>query len=199
VARSLSRYSIIAIVLHWLIALLIFSNIGLAWTFQNIPQGLTEFRLIQLHKSIGITVLLLSLLRLAWRLFNPPPPQPPMPRWQTLTSGAVHWGFYLIMIGLPLSGWIMVSASPLNIPTLLYGVVPWPHFPAVHALTPGGRKALGGAMGLTHESLAYLAYGLIGLHVAGALKHQLYDRDNLLLRMAPFGGRSGPKEASRAS
>ena len=69
------RYSAVAITLHWLIAALILANIGLAWTFKNTPQGLTWFKLIQLHKSVGITVLVLSLARLAWRLFNPPPPR----------------------------------------------------------------------------------------------------------------------------
>ncbi len=197
-ARSLTRYSILAIVLHWLIALLILGNIVLAWTFQNIAPGLVEFKLIQLHKSIGITVLLLSVLRLAWRLFNSPPPEHPMPRWQIVTSRIVHWGFYAIMIGMPVSGWIMVSASPLNIPTLLYGMVPWPHAPGVHALATADRKSLEKAMSITHQVFAYFAYGLIGLHVAAALKHQFYDRDNLLLRMAPLGDRPTSKEASLA-
>ncbi len=196
-ARSLTRYSMVAIVLHWLIALLILGNIVLAWTFQNIPQGLLEFKLIQLHKSVGVTVLLLSLLRLAWRLFNPPPPEPPMPRWQSLAARAVHWGFYVIMIGMPLSGWLMVSASPLNIPTLLYGVIPWPHVAAIHSLSGDQRKVVDDAMGLTHEALAYIAYGLIALHVAAALKHQVFDRDNLLFRMAPLGRRLS-KEAPHA-
>ncbi len=195
-ARSLSRYSTVAIILHWLIALLILANIGLAWTFQNIPKGLLEFKLIQLHKSFGITVLLLSVLRLAWRLGNPPPPEPAMPRWQLIASQIVHWGFYVIMIGLPLSGWIMVSASTYNLPTLLYGKIPWPHIAVIHNLPTASRKAVDDAMDLTHQTLAWIAYGLIALHVAGALKHQFFDRDNILYRMAPIG--PAPKEPIHA-
>jgi cytochrome b561 len=198
VARSLTRYSMVAILLHWVIALLILANIVLAWTFQNIPKGLTEYNLIQLHKSFGITVLLLSVLRLAWRLFNPPPPEPPMPRWQRVASQVVHWGFYIIMIGMPLSGWVMVSASPLNLPTLLYKTIPWPHLAFIHNLPMDMRKAWGHWGGTAHGLLAKLAYVLIALHVAGALKHQFFDRDNLIARMAPFLARASSKETVRA-
>ncbi len=194
--RPLTRYSAVAIGLHWLIALLILANIGLAWTFQNIPKGLLEFKLIQLHKSFGITVLILSVLRLAWRLANPPPPEPPMPEWQKIAAKVVHWAFYVVMIGMPLSGWVMVSASKLSIPTLLYGVIPWPHIAPVHNLPPESRKAWGDAMDATHQYLAYLAYGLIALHVTAALKHQFFDRDNLIHRMLPSWGRKEPAHAA---
>ena len=194
----LSRYSTVAIVLHWLIALLILANIGLAWTFQNIPKGLLFFQLIQLHKSFGISVLLLSVIRLAWRLFNPPPAEPPMPKWQALAASAVHWGFYIVMIGMPLSGWIMVSASPLGLPTVLFKTIPWPHIAAVHNLPMETRKSVDDAMGWTHLILAWCAYGLIVLHVGAALKHQFLDRDNLIYRMAPFIGRRAPKEPVHA-
>ena len=196
--RSLTRYSTVAIVLHWLIALLILANIVLAWTFQNIPKGLLEFKLIQLHKSFGITVLLLSVLRLAWRLMNPPPPEPPMPTWQRWAAATVHWGFYVIMIGMPLSGWAMVSTSSLNLPTMLYGVIPWPHIALLHDLPLASRKLWGAWMGNTHATLAWIAYGLIALHVAAALKHQFFDRDNLIYRMAPFLGRGSAKDIVRA-
>ena len=151
-----------------------------------------------MHKSFGITVLLLSVLRLAWRLFNPPPPEPPMPRWQLIASQVVHWGFYVIMIGMPLSGWIMVSASPLNLPTLLYKTIPWPHLAFIHSLPPDAKKAWGHWGGSAHGLLAKLAYVLIGLHIAAALKHQFIDRDNLIARMAPFIGRTPSQEAARA-
>ena len=198
-ARSLTRYSMVAIALHWLIALLILANIGLAWTFQNIPKGLASYNLIQLHKSFGITVLLLSVLRLGWRLANPPPPEPPMPRWQVVASQVVHWGFYAIMIGMPLSGWVMVSASPLNLPTLLYKTIPWPHLAFIHDLPMDARKAWGHWGDTVHGLLAWLAYGLIALHVAAALKHQFIDRDNLIARMAPILSRATSKKTSHAS
>jgi cytochrome b561 len=186
-ARSLTRYSSVAIVLHWLIALLILGNIALAWTFQNTPQGLLWFKLIQLHKSVGITVLLLSVIRLAWRLINPPPPEPnSLKPWERIASQIVHWGFYLIMIAMPLSGWVLVSASLKSLPTVLYGVVPWPHIGAVHALPVDARKMWSSNAANTHGALAWLAYALIVLHVGAAMKHALLDRDSVIGRMIPF-------------
>jgi len=187
VARQISRYSALAITLHWLIAALILTNIGLAWTFKNTPQGLAWFKLIQLHKSVGITVLLLSVLRLAWRLVNPPPPQPPtLEPWERLASQIVHWGFYVIMIAMPLTGWVMVSASARNLPTVLYGLAPWPHISFIHTLAPGARKAWSHWSETGHGLLAWLAYALIALHVSAALKHWLIDRDAVIGRMIPF-------------
>ena len=121
-----------------------------------------------------------------------------MPKWQVGLSHAVHAGFYLIMIGLPLSGWAMASLSPRNLPTVLYGFIPWPHLAPLHDLPPAGRKIWDHWAGQTHEKLAWLTYGLIVLHVAAALKHQFIDRDNLLSRMAPILDRLFPKMASDA-
>lgn len=186
-ARPLSRYSTVAITLHWLIAVLILSNIVLAWIFQNTPQGLAWFKLIQLHKSVGITVLLLSVLRLAWRLLNPPPPEPAsLKHWERIASQVVHWGFYVIMIGMPLSGWVLVSASLKGLPTMLYGVVPWPHLGFIHAMPVDARKAWSGGAANIHGLLAWMAYGLVFLHVGGAMKHWLIDRDSVIGRMIPF-------------
>ena len=182
-----STYSAVAITLHWLIALGILTNIGLAWYFGTL-RGAASIPPIQLHKSIGITVLLLTLIRIGWRLIHPAPSLPDhMPTWERWAAKATHFVFYLLMLGLPLSGWAMVSASPLIKvhPTVLYGVVPWPAFPYGHLDTDtlhGIRKA----MAFTHEKLAWLAYATITLHVAAALKHHLIDRDDVLARMIPF-------------
>src|SRR4051812_11315537 len=99
------------------------------------------FAVIQLHKSIGITILLLSLVRLGWRLANRPPPLPAaMPRWERLLAAVTHVGFYLIMIAMPLTGWLMVSTSRFVLPTLLYGVVHWPDIPGVGGLAPDAKQ-----------------------------------------------------------
>lgn len=186
-----SRYSDVAIVLHWLIA----AAIGLQLVLGNRiggPDTPEVFALTQLHKSVGITILLLSLARLAWRLVNPPPPMPAtMARWEAWLARGAHVGFYVIMIGMPLTGWLMVSASRIEIPTLLYGTVPWPDMPGIAHLAPAAKKAAHRFAIESHELLAYFAYGLIGLHVAGALKHQLFSRDEpVLARMAP-GAQAG--------
>jgi cytochrome b561 len=121
-------------VLHWLIALILISAIAVAWQFDD-AKGLAKFQLFQLHKSLGITVLVLSLARLGWRLINPAPaPLASLKPWEKVLSKAVHVGFYVIMLGMPLTGWLVVSASPKNIPTLLYGIIDLPYLPFVHGL-----------------------------------------------------------------
>jgi cytochrome b561 len=90
------------------------------------------------------------------------------------------------MIGMPLTGWIVVSTSPLNIPTLLFHTVPWPHFPGVHNLPPTSKAALNWGFGLSHVALAWGAVGLLGLHLGAVAKHHILDRDPVLSRMLPF-------------
>ncbi|MDG2521083.1 YceI family protein [Caulobacter segnis] len=193
-AESRNRYTTVAIVLHWLIAAAIIFQIILGWRAGDAPKGPSAFAMIQLHKSIGITILLLSLARLAWRLTHRPPPHvADQPRWQTIASHAVHWGFYAIMIGLPLTGWIMVSASRLNIPTVLYGTIPWPHLPFLPEL-PADAKAVWRTVGDTgHGVLVKLTYVLLLLHLGAVAKHQILDRDQTFGHMAP-GAKAGWKE-----
>lgn len=180
-----ARYSLVAILLHWVIAAAIIAQFVLATRMGGrTPEA---FALVQLHKSIGVTILVLSLARLAWRLTHRPPPEPPLDAWERTLSRLVHIGFYVIMIAMPLTGWLMVSTSRLAVPTLLYGVVPWPHLPIATA-----DKALAHEVGETgHYVLALTALALLALHVAGALKHQLFGvNEPVLSRMAP-GARSG--------
>ncbi|HTK34672.1 MAG TPA: cytochrome b [Caulobacteraceae bacterium] len=175
-----------AIVLHWTIAALILGNLYLGLSYAN-AHGLAKFNLLQLHKSIGFTVLGLSLLRLATRLLRRPPPYPDsMKPWEKLAASAVHWGFYVIMIGLPLTGWVIVSASPTNIPTLLFKTVPVPHLEFVHALPMVMRRALETQVSLVHDVLAWGTMALLVLHVGAAMKHQFWNKDGVLYRMAPF-------------
>ncbi len=153
------------------------------------PEG---FALIQLHKSIGITVLLLSLVRLAWRLTHRPPPLPAgMATWEKVLAKVAHVGLYVIMIGLPITGWIMVSASRIQVPTLLYGVIPWPHVPGLAHLAEPAKSAWHGFGETGHEVLAWGAYVLVALHVAGALKHQLLSKDEPVLAHMVPGTRPG--------
>ncbi len=186
--QTRSSYSTVAILLHWLIAGAIVFQILLAWRMEDLDTPL-GFALMQMHKSVGITILGLSLVRLAWRLANPPPADT-LTGWESLLSRSVHVSFYVIMIGLPLTGWLMVSASRYNIPTLLYGHLPWPHLP-VSGLPPASKKVWEEVGEKGHEILAWFTYGLLALHVAGALKHQVFDRDMAVVsRMVP-GVRAG--------
>lgn len=189
-----TRYGTVAIVLHWAIAALIIANLYLGWRM-GFLKGLAQFNVFQLHKSVGVTVLLLSVLRLGWRLVGPRPEPAPLEGWEKPAATAVHWAFYGIMIGMPLSGWIIVSTSPLNIPTLLYHLVPWPHFPGVHDLAEPTRKAVNHAFGLTHTALAFGSLALLALHLGAVAKHEILDGRPVLRRMLPFAGRLAKSES----
>jgi cytochrome b561/polyisoprenoid-binding protein YceI len=180
------RYSTVAVAIHWLTVAAILIQLVLAWRMHG-PRSPETFAVFQLHKSVGISILLLSLLRLGWRLANPPPPLPAtLAPWERWLARLTHVGFYVILIVMPLTGWLMVSTSPLRLPTLLYGTVPWPDLPGLAGLSAATRKMLGEAGEVSHSLLALGLLGLLALHVGGALKHQLFDRDNPVLgRMLP--------------
>jgi cytochrome b561 len=179
-AERQERYSNVSLFLHWTIAALIIGNVIVAGRMED-AEGPAKFAAFQLHKSIGITVLLLSLVRLAWRIANPAPRLPDdMTRWEKLLARFTHMSFYVAMIGIPLLGWATVSASTFNIPTMLWGVIPWPDLPVPEGQAAADR--FGGA----HETLVKLTYVIIALHVAGALKHHFINKDQVLARMLPL-------------
>ncbi len=194
-AKAHTRYSKVAIVLHWAIAALIMFNLYLALQFDTM-RGLEKFNAFQLHKSVGLTVLLLSLARLAWRLTHRAPPLPAeMPRWEKFGAQAAHWVLYGLMIGIPLTGWVLVSASPTNLPTLIFKTVPWPHLGFIHDLAMPVRRSLENQVEQVHMLLGYSMACLIVLHVAAALKHQFWNRDEVLGHMLPFvRPKSAPSE-----
>jgi cytochrome b561/polyisoprenoid-binding protein YceI len=171
------RYSYTAITLHWLIALLLAFQIALGWALEgnNSPELFARY---QLHKSIGISILLLSLARLAIRLFVSRPPASDGPAWTRALANTVHWLFYLVMILGPITGWLLVSTAKVQVPTLLYGIVPWPHLPV-------GRNWHEPAEAI-HGTMAWIAIGLFLLHIIGALRHQWLLGKPELQRMIPF-------------
>jgi len=195
-AARTSRYTAVAIALHWTIAALIVMQVTLAGRMET--RSLEAFAVTQLHKSVGITILLLSLARLAWRLTHRPPPEPAsLAPWERRLSAVVHWGFYAVMILMPLTGWIMVSTSRFAFPTLLFGTVPWPHLPGLPDLAPAAKAVWNETAKDAHHLIIKGAYVLFGLHLAGALKHQWLDRASpVLARMAP-GARPGRRPEPR--
>ncbi len=186
------RYTAVAIALHWTIAFGIIAQIALGWTMDDVESG--RYGLIQIHKSIGITILMLTAARIAWRLMNPPPPEPPMPGWQRGLALFVHLGFYVLLVAMPLTGWIMASASD-DAPTQWFGLAD-ARLPVIPGLAPDTRDTIEDSFEQVHGNLAWVIIALLVLHVAGALKHQLADRDGLIARMAPglFGRTAGPPD-----
>ena len=180
-----TSYGAVAKFLHWTIALAIIGMIVLGDVMMDLPRtDPLKFSLFQWHKSIGIAILLLSVFRLAWCFVNPPPPLPAGGKpWENNLTKIVVVLFYVAMIGVPLLGWAVVSASPLNIPTRLFGFIPWPHLPVLPTLE--NRKEIAETVGELHGALAYAMLGLLALHVAAALKHHVINRDDVLTRMLP--------------
>lgn len=169
------RYSAGAIALHWILALALAFQLALGFVIRPDPAG---FALYQLHKSVGIAILLLTVVRIIWRLMHKPP-QPVEGGWQHSLAHAVHIGFYLFLIFTPLSGWAVVSSASVKVPTLLFGTVPWPHLPLSGAWESISEDV--------HEWLSWFGIALFVAHVAGALRHHFQLRDGLLSRMAPGG------------
>lgn len=179
-----TSYNAVAKSLHWLIAASIIGMLALGWIMTGMDKTPDRFALYQWHKSIGITILLLSLFRLIWRLFYRAPPLPlDMPVWERRAAQGVHILFYILIIGMPLTGWVLVSASSLNIPTILYGIIPWPHVPFIPDME--NKKEIKDTFEEIHGLMAYVMSALIVLHIGAAWKHHLFHRDDILLRMAP--------------
>jgi cytochrome b561 len=184
-AEHRDRYTAVAITLHWVMALgiLALATLGLVMVHVHLSLG-ERFRLYQLHKSIGITLLLAACLRLAWRIFYKPPALPAqMPRLQRLAAHAGHLVLYVFLFFLPLSGWALVSASVLRLPTHLYGIIPWPHLPVFATLA--NKPPVEHALKWVHRCAAWTLLALVAGHAAAALRHHFIERDGLLLRMLP--------------
>ncbi len=195
-SASSERYTSVAITLHWLIALAIIGMIFGGWYMSDLPDGAPgQYFLYQMHKSVGITILLLTIARIIWRGMNPPPPLPEdMNGLEKTASHLVHLGFYGLMIALPLTGWLYSSVSvKLDVPTVLYGMVSWPDLPFVDGLK---TEAASGGVNFVHSKLAWVAIGLLALHMAGAVKHEISAEDGVLKRMIPgLFGRADPPQA----
>ena len=176
--RDATRYTPVAISLHWLIALLIFAGWGLGFYMSDLPLSPAKLRYYSWHKWMGVTTFILVILRVGWLATHPAPSLPrAMPPWQTRTARVTHLVLYLLMFVIPLSGWLMSSAK--GVPTVYFGVLPIPDL-------IGKDKAMGDVLVVVHQSLAFGLAALAGLHVAAAIKHQWMDRDGVMGRMVPF-------------
>lgn len=180
-----TRYGWASIGLHWLIALLFIGQFGLGLVMIRIASQRTAFELIQLHKSFGFLLLGLVLVRIGWRLGNANPELPeevgPLER---KAAPAVHLLLYATQLAVPLSGWVLVSVSVLEIPSMPFKLFVMPHLPV------GVSEQAEDFWILSHKWLAYAAIALVVLHMLAALRHHFWLRDVVLVRMiSPFLGR----------
>lgn len=175
----LLRYNNGAVTLHWLTIALVLVQLYLGFTFADMVRGPARTELFTWHKTIGATILVVSLIRLAWRLMHRPPPFPEsLPRWERIAAVWNHRAFYVLLIALPLTGLATVSAGHSGV-TRLAGGIPLP-------LIPGLSESAGDAFGGAHELLVIVTLALLALHVAAALKHQFVDHARASGRMPPF-------------
>ncbi|MEP7140312.1 MAG: cytochrome b [Caldimonas sp.] len=185
-ALPTDRYTRTAVVLHWLIALLIVVNVALGLSADLLPDEWVRV-VIDTHKSTGITVLGLVLLRILWRFGHRPPALPhSYARWERFGAHAAHGALYALMLLLPLSGWLHDSAwkDAATHPMRLFGLVPWPRIGFIMAIEPTTKESLHDLFGGLHTAFGYVLYVLLALHIGGALKHQWLDRERELQRMS---------------
>lgn len=172
-----TRYTGVAIALHWTGALLVFCGFALALFMTGLPLSPSKLRYYAWHKWIGITVFLIAAARLAWRAGFPAPPFPPtMPAWQVRAARGVHALMYVLMLAIPVSGWLYSSATGVSVSYL--NVVPLPNLVAKD-------KALAAVLLTLHQTLNVTLAVAVAAHIGAALKHQWIDRDRLLSRMLP--------------
>jgi cytochrome b561 len=184
------RYSGVAIVLHWLVAVLMLGNLVLAWSLDSIDDAHIRTA-VDTHKSIGVTVLGLALLRILWRAGHKPPPfSAGLQPWERGLAHVTHFGLYVLMVFLPLTGWIHDSAwkgAPTH-PLKWFGLFTFPRIGFIQAMDPAHKEVVHKVVGEIHGFTGYVLAALVLLHLAGALKHQFIDHAPSFSRMWPGRG-----------
>lgn len=183
IRNTRSGYGAVNIAFHWSMAALLVGLLILGKYMHGLElSDPDKFSLYQLHKSFGLTALALVLLRLVWRALNPIPHLPAaLPPWQKAGAHLSHVALYGLMLAIPMSGWLMASASPLGIPTFFFDLVQVPHLPVPGFL--GDTASAEGTLKAVHDLLGNLLILVVAVHVGAAVKHHFLDRDDVLKRM----------------
>ena len=178
VGNELNQFTASAKAFHWATLLLLLASFGIGLTMVDLPLGPRKLQVYSWHKWVGVTIFLVTLLRLGWRWANPAPPLPAsMPGWQRVGARLSHAGLYSLLLIMPISGWVMSSA--LGIPTVYFGLVPLPDL-----VSPD--RALGEALIQLHHMLGLTLAILIGVHAGAAVYHHFILKDDIVRRMLPF-------------
>ncbi len=176
-----TRYGAVAQLFHWVIVVLIVTQFVLAWRAEGLSP-VAKIGVLGTHKSVGITILGLAVLRLAWRLFNPIPPLPAgEPHWQKRAAHLSHFLLYALIFITPVLGWLMSSARAFSVSW--FGLVTLPDF--IQPSKPAFER-----LHDWHEAMAFTLATIALLHIAAALKHHFFDRDDVLRRMLPLRERT---------
>lgn len=173
-----TRYTTMAMALHWLTALLIFVAFPLGIYMHEMALSPLKLQLASYHKWLGVTIFMLTVARLVWRATHTPPPLPEtIPQWQQRAAHGLHSLLYVLLLAIPLTGWLMSSAKGFSVVYL--GLVQLPDL-------VGKDKALGDLLAEVHEMLNFGLFLLVGMHIAAALKHHFIEHDDTLRRMLPL-------------
>ena len=176
--KKIRAYTHTAIMLHWLVALLVFVTFPLGVIMQDMAFSPDKLRMLSYHKWLGVTIFLVLVVRVVWRIAHQPAAlDVSIPQWQKVAAQVVHVLLYVLLFAIPLSGWLMSSAKGFQ--TVYLGMFPLPDLLSKD-------KALGDVLSEVHEVLNFSMLALVAAHVAAVLKHQFFDRDNTLARMIPF-------------
>ena len=170
------RWGAVTIGFHWLTVLLVVGLCLVGFLMQELPSGKFKIEVFALHKSFGLTLLALTLLRLAWRLLSGTPRPEPMPAWQALAARLSHVLLYAVLVAMPLTGWLYNSAS--GFPLRWFGAFALPKL-------AGRDRDVAEFAVEAHETLFLVLAALVTVHALAALKHHYLDRDRTLQRMLP--------------
>lgn len=179
------RYSPVGIAFHWIMAVLVLFQLGWGWYMSTVPVGGEKLWAFEVHGAAGLPILVLGVLRFVWRAIIPGPVNAADNQgWRTIIAYATEYAFYVCFFGLPISGWLMWSALGAPEQLTFAGLFPWPHLP-LQELGPGAQALIMDVAEDVHLILIVALLALIPLHVAAALKHHFWDRDDVLRGMLP--------------
>ena len=189
IKNAADRWGFISIDIHWLTVVLVLSLAFVGLLMDELPNSPTKVQVYALHKSFGLTVLGLTVLRLLWRLFaGVPQPVPGTPRWQVLAASLSHGALYVVLLAMPLSGWLYNSAS--GFPLKWFGLFSLPKLSGYDPDVKGFAHDM-------HETLFLVLAAIVTVHALAALKHHYFDRDRTLARMLPLVKPPEPVAAPR--
>lgn len=179
------RYSPVGVAFHWTVAGLILFQLWWGWRTGRLPVGADKLEAYAVHSQVGLMIFVMTLFRMVWRAMIPGPiNDADKPGWQSRAAHLTHYALYVALIGLPLSGWAMLSATAAEQPLSLGGVAPWPHLP-FGELSPAQRWAIEAWAEQIHFGFILVILALIPMHIGATLKHELVDRDDVLSGMLP--------------
>ena len=170
------QYGTTAKVFHWLIVVLLLVQYPIGWLMPDIHRGMKPGATMTFHVSFGMVILVLIVLRLAWRLAHPVAPESSLPPWQRLSSEAVHWLLYALVLASTVTGWLFASFRGWSM--YLFYLAPLP-------MLASDNAAAGKTMDGLHQAMEWALLVVIGIHVASAMTHLFIYRDRIMQRMLP--------------